>query len=394
MADTTVRADGHALHFGDRLTIVFESTLRIPDNAKAHNLPPGLGSLPVHSVHDYAGKVPQEWLDTGGVFVPLDERRATWLSFQSGWNGRWAAVQVAVGGVNALTGEKLVEGIEPLPAAQTYLEIPTQPWLDGIKTGPDEIGQFVAVKKGTGYSVEAQVTGSDKHGGMQIIVYPPKPDREPKNPRRRIRFEAFGLEASGAGTLGGEDTDSFGEYVEEGLTFGAGMLGGDDGLECLGPPVRRRMSSVRPSPTSPNEAVRETTLGRGGRMKQTVYEATLPRDTWDLTRPMRCWVRFVDGTTYQAITGLTPPPMPPDAHEWYKANGIMFDLEGGPADLPTPDALANVKSVAEKDKEHGFTGQQNDADTAPSPNVVQIQHPVKPQHQPGVAEHGNWGELG
>ena len=45
---------------------------------------------------------------------------------------------------------------------------PDQPWLDGINAGDGFIRQFVAVPLGLGATVEAQVTGDEVHGGVQL----------------------------------------------------------------------------------------------------------------------------------------------------------------------------------------------------------------------------------
>ena len=62
------------------------------------------------------------------------QREALWLGFHgTGWKPN--AVKVAVGGVNALTGES--DGPALTGEPQNYLVTPLQPWLDGIKTGRD-----------------------------------------------------------------------------------------------------------------------------------------------------------------------------------------------------------------------------------------------------------------
>ena len=40
---------------GERFSISFQRTVRVPDDGKAYPLPPGLGSLPVHDIRDVAG---------------------------------------------------------------------------------------------------------------------------------------------------------------------------------------------------------------------------------------------------------------------------------------------------------------------------------------------------
>ena len=62
--------------------------------------------------------------------------------------------------------------------------MPAQPWLDGINAGDGFIKQFVAMPLGMGYTVEGQVTGEERHGGLQLVCFDPKPGRFPDQPPR------------------------------------------------------------------------------------------------------------------------------------------------------------------------------------------------------------------
>lgn len=170
-ADIQIR-NGTFLQLGD-VTISFQRTLRIPDDGQRYPLPPGLGCFPLRRVADYADRVPEGWAEKGGVFLPMYQREAMWLSF----NGAPRALKVGVGKVCAIRGERWREGLTAKP--QSYVVTGTQPWLDGIASGKGTIRQFVAMPLGMGYTVEAQVTGEEKHGGIQLQVYAPKPGRLP-----------------------------------------------------------------------------------------------------------------------------------------------------------------------------------------------------------------------
>lgn len=50
--------------------------------------------------------------------------------------------------------------------------MPKQLWLDGIATKQGFVRQFVATPLGSGYSIEAQITGQEVTGGMQFLVVP------------------------------------------------------------------------------------------------------------------------------------------------------------------------------------------------------------------------------
>ena len=61
---------------------------------------------------------------------------------------------------------------------------PPQPWLDGFKPGKATISQFVAMPLGQGVTVEAQLTGGESIGGLQLLVAGPVPGVFPTTPPR------------------------------------------------------------------------------------------------------------------------------------------------------------------------------------------------------------------
>ena len=99
-----------------------------------------------------------------------------WISFD-GRDWHPSAVKVAVGIVNALTGDPWHDRLSR--TEQDYLVCPDQPWIDGIKSADGEIRQFIAMPLGMGYSVEGQVTGEERFGGLQLATYSAKKGRFP-----------------------------------------------------------------------------------------------------------------------------------------------------------------------------------------------------------------------
>eukprot|EP01113_Clastostelium_recurvatum_P017101 TRINITY_DN2000_c1_g1_i2.p1 TRINITY_DN2000_c1_g1~~TRINITY_DN2000_c1_g1_i2.p1 ORF type:complete len:678 (-),score=159.81 TRINITY_DN2000_c1_g1_i2:45-2078(-) len=166
--DTTNHAQGY-ITFGDYFSLSFMKTLRIPDDDKVYPLPPGLGTFPLRPVEAYKDTVPSNWLAYGGCFMPLLQREAMWLLFHA-LNSEKVAVKVAVGMINAGSGEPYADGLSDSP--QDYMAVPGQPWLDGINSGNGVIRQFVAVPLGQGHTVEGQVSGEERFGGIQIEVVP------------------------------------------------------------------------------------------------------------------------------------------------------------------------------------------------------------------------------
>ena len=151
--------------------ITFQRTLRIPDDNREYPLPPGLGRFPLHHVDDYTHRLPPAWQAHGGIFLPMHQSEAMWLSFDTRYP---MAIRVAAGKVNVLTGREWTRDLCAEP--QDYLVVPSQPWLDGFCVAEGTIRQFVAMPLGTGFTAEEQLTGAAQHGGLQIIAYPMRGD--------------------------------------------------------------------------------------------------------------------------------------------------------------------------------------------------------------------------
>lgn len=92
------------------------------------------------------------------------------------------AIKVYLGGVNVVSGEPMVENaatrfrrlnlVGNQKSVQDYVVTPKQLWLDGIASNDGRVRQFVAMTMGSGYSVEAQMTGDDVLGGLQFEITP------------------------------------------------------------------------------------------------------------------------------------------------------------------------------------------------------------------------------
>ena len=64
------------------LRMNFQRTLRVPDD-EVNNLPPGLDRFELEHVEDYEGRIPQKWLEHGGLMLPMYQAEAMWISFRS-----------------------------------------------------------------------------------------------------------------------------------------------------------------------------------------------------------------------------------------------------------------------------------------------------------------------
>ena len=262
------------LHFGN-LAISFERTLRIPDDGKRYPLPPGLGLFPIRVLGE-------------DVVIPMHQSEAMWIAFEGTW-WRPCAVKVGIGGIDALTGERWTEELTSDP--QNYLVAPDQPWIDGINAGHETIRQFVAMPLGTGTTVEGQLTGEESVGGLQLVVFEPKPGRFPDEEPEP------GPPESGAFVM---------------------------------------------------ESAPEMGLAAGGQMEQKIYPDPYGISSWDPSRRTSVHVRIVNSDQWRALTGEAPPPTPVDAAAYTRARLPWFALyDEQKGDIPASAKLATVRSVGD-----------------------------------------------
>ncbi len=268
------------------LEVEFQRTLRIPDDNRDYPLPQGPGAFPLSHVDDYLERLPAEWAARGGVFLPMYQAEAMWLSFTGSYP---MAVKVAAGKINALTGDPWTNELSDSP--QDYLVVPEQPWLDGFCVEQGLVRQFVAMPLGAGYSAEEQLTGEAQHGGLQIAVHPMKVSS----------YEALALE----------------RRVEE---------------EVL---------ALAPVPDG------EMSLAPGGLMRQEVYEDPYGFDAWETSVRSRCFVHILNSVQFLGVTGGEPPHEPVSAQDYSAAGLPWFEYYGGDVEALTGAAkLAGMDSVA------------------------------------------------
>lgn len=306
--------DGDHLHIGRHLAVSFQRTLRIPDDGNVYPLPPSLGTFPLRRVADYADRVPASWRARGGVFMPMYQREAMWLSFRSSWPP--VALKVGVGKVDAISGEAWTESLDA--KQQNYLVCPDQPWLDGINSGDGTIRQFVAMPLGMGYTVEGQLTGQESEGGLQLKAFDAHPERLPKVPSPRF------------------------EVLACAVPMDAGMG-----------------------------------LAAGGQMQQEIFPDEYGLDVWDTRRAGRVFVHLADSMAWREITGEEPPPTPISARTYSDHGFPWYSLyDEGRGDVSASTRLKKVKSVGEMDGSNGFTKQQDDRPIGlPGPQVVELGRP-------------------
>ncbi|WP_406431807.1 hypothetical protein OHB00_05505 [Streptomyces sp. NBC_00631] len=318
MTDTAVRIDGNTLRLPGGVAVRFVRTLRLPETG-THPLPPGLGEFPVRRVGDYPDTVPAEWRARGGVMLPVYLREAMWLSFAG--TARPAALQVGVGKVCAVSGKPWSDRLSQRP--QNYLALPRQPWLDGINSGKGTVRQFVAVPLGLGATVEAQVTGEEVWGGVQLQSFPLSGEALAEYRRQeRLRRERLGRERMRS-------------------TRSAGAFGG-------APPLAAAAPGAAPAAPGRRSAPAAMGLGVGGSMRQEVYLDERPLRDWAESPAGRVFVHLVTPPQWRRITGEAPPPSPVDRAAYTRAGLPWYDYYDEDArDLAPTDTLEAVKPVGD-----------------------------------------------
>ena len=271
------------VHSEAELAINFQRTLRIPDDNRAYDLPPGLGSFPLSRVDDYPDNLPDKWIQHGGVFLPMYQAEALWINFEGDYP---MAVKIAAGKVNAITGKAWKKEFRSEP--QDYLVVPGQEWLDGFCVEKGLIRQFVAMPLGEGYTVEEQLTGEAEHGGIQVAVYPMK----------RSKYD-------------------------------------------------RRFNMLRSPIAESICKVYDMGLAPGGLMHQEIYEDEHGIDAWDTSHCSRSFVHIVNSVDFFKITGCEPPSEPTTAQDYTNAGLPWFNFYGGDLKaLDGAKELAELDSVA------------------------------------------------
>lgn len=339
-----------AVHPKAKARFSFQRTLRLPDDGKTYPLPPGLGNFPLRAVDDFKERVPGHWVERGGIFMPLYQAEALWLYFHGEWDEERQttypmAVRIAAGMRSAVTGEAWATGLQ----AKDYVVIPEQPWLDGFSVGNDQIRQFVAAPLGQGFTVEAQLTGKETFGGIQIEVYAMK----------RSVYEA-----------------KF-PFVPEDKRYGRG---GRMYAACasFGGALESCLESVGGA---------DMGLGAGGLMKQQIMPDPHGVDVWDTDHKERIYVNLCNSLAYEIITGKKPPNPPPTAADYTNRGYPWFDyyrddvkgLEGSPL-------LKNLKTLTELGFQKGM--QLLPAEETPAIKPGQVTN-IPPKPQGGIRD-GKW----
>ncbi len=283
------------------LGVRFMSAIRIPDHCKSGLLSPGLVPLEMRHVSDYKQRLPSSWARHGGVFLPMWTEESMWICLDNPY-GYPFAVRVGAGKICAVTGKRWKRGLErsvrlkrdgSVKRTQNYLASPAQSWLDGFNTAKGKVRQFVAMTLGHGASVEEQLTGKGEVGGIQIEVFPMRPE---------VYLERY------AHPL---------DYREQSQDMTIHVNYGLDHYEILG-----------------DEA--EMGLAAGSEIAQQIESDEHDITDYEAKSSLRVFVHILNSGLWAGVTGEPLPPRPMSAAEytqaglpWYEFESTGHAAEGG-----------------------------------------------------------------
>jgi hypothetical protein len=271
------------------LRLNFQRTCRVP-TGKKNTLPAGLGSFPIYSCSDFKEGLPKGWKESG-YFMPMYAQEAMWISMRDSYRGQPKSLIVAAGSINAISGKQMKNKKEFRMDGkdQNYLVVPPQPWLDGWKDPEGKVYQFVAAEMGSGETVEGQITGEEKIGGIQLAVFHPKKGQD-LIPESRPR-----------------------EYIQAGgyeyLTLG----GGSRSLRCC-------------SFNDTAKGVTSMGLGKGGEIVQKIYPDPHGIDVWRKTPEEVNTLYLVSSEDFKQVTGCEAPETPVTYKKYQELGYPWFDL--------------------------------------------------------------------
>jgi len=255
------------IHHEARCTVIFQRTLRVPQDGGRYPVPPGLGRFHLSRVDGLQGKAPEKWDGREGVFFPMYQGEAAWIIFV-GWYP--FAVKVEAGNINAVTGRRLHD--DRLWRPQDYVVVPQKPWMEWFCVGNGQTRQFVAHPLCGGQDGDDGSPGCHGERGIRIAAHPMRAERYRSYRRKKAEF----------------------------ISLGAGLNNPDDEM------------GSSPGWLFHRDAWRED-FGHGA---------------WELSSRSQVSVYPVNSLSYREVTGCRPPGKPP-SEALYSEAGIPWMKEYG-----------------------------------------------------------------
>ncbi|KAH8806710.1 hypothetical protein DL96DRAFT_611863 [Flagelloscypha sp. PMI_526] len=370
--------------------IQFHRTLRVPDDLDVNRLPVDLGIFPLLPVAKYAHKLPENIVQSGGFFMPMFEREALFISFQSlaergFFESMSPAVKISAGGVNILTG-KFKNVYDAHVCEQDYIVAGRQPWIDGAMTEEGIVRQFVGMNHDNMYTLEEQVTGKADEGGFQFDVFPRiqkndlenfieyNMEYETKNGRcsqgRRLDYAKTPREAgvmpgatigteTGAPFICKDDAWTVSEYLTSigdlPLTaeYNRTDLFGDSYQSYVcGIPVPITSEAVE-SVGGIDEKIRPMGIGLGGKIIQKIYKDKESPRVYDQEGGQRVYVHIISTDVWERVTGTLPPitPISPETYKQHKIPWFTLSDTSETSLYPQTAILSHIKTINQVDRE-------------------------------------------
>jgi hypothetical protein len=300
-----------------------------------------------------------------------------WINFQS--RDKFA-VKIYVGGVNAVSGEPSTDTeqtrarryklLSERKSIQDYIVTPKQLWLDGIASQDGTVRQFVAMPLGSGYSVEAQITGADLIGGLQLEVVPAKEILSASfiapiplvmvKPAGTPHFNVYVKTLTGK-TITLVISELHTVYEMKHLIQDRGGIPPDQQrLVYEGQQLEDRHKITKYAISSESDVhlvlrlrgggdpTVEMGIAAGGLIKQTIKKDRNDPTIWETDKGTIFNIQILNSAAFTAVTGEAPPKTPISA-ETYAAHGYpYYDIYDEKTSGIEGD-FSGVQSVAEKD---------------------------------------------
>ncbi|KAG8355558.1 hypothetical protein FVEN_g6453 [Fusarium venenatum] len=345
----------------DDLTISFKRTIRVSDNKSTNDLPPDMGEFPLSKMDDYAETIPLSMAEKGGVFIPMYQREALWIGFES---TKKYVIRVFVGGINAVSGEPKVPHaatslrrrtlISQGKSVQDYLFVPGQRRLDGVAVEGVKVRQFVAMPAGTGHSIETQIIGEEVTGGIQFEVT--RLDirlREIKTQEAVVIMVKSPISYESKILIGSREENVFDlktryeaqENVPIDLIrciHGRNELEDNRTLKSYG---IRGLATIEMVPRlrGGGKASAEMHMSAGGRITQGIV--ALQKRSYSKTVPIAFNVQVLNSASFERLTDELPPVSPVSTETYAKWGFPFFSIYEEPSAICGD--FTGVKSIAE-----------------------------------------------